>query len=82
MIMQMYFPAWGIEIPEDRIYAGVYNASGDKEKILAELQEICDVIYVDDDAQLVRNASEIVSGAYLVKQPYNKDAWDELPTIG
>ena len=82
MIMQLYFPAWDIEISEDRIHAGVYNASGDKEKILAELQKSYDVVYIDDDAQLIRNASEIVSEAYLVKQPYNHDAWDELPTIG
>ena len=82
MIMQIYFPAWSIDVPEDRIYAGVYNASGDKEKILAELQKTYDVIYIDDDAQLIRNASEIVSEAYLVKQPYNKGAWDELKTIG
>lgn len=70
MIMQLYFPAWDIEISEDRIHAGVYNASGDKEKILAELQKSYDVVYIDDDAQLIRNASEIVSEAYLVKQPY------------
>ena len=81
-IMQLYFPAWGIEIPEDRIHAGVYNASGDKEKILAELQKSYDVVYIDDDAQLIRNASEIVTEAYLVKQSYNQDAWGELKTIG
>ena len=81
MIMQMYFPAWGIEISEDRIHAGIYNASGDKEKILAKLQESCDVIYVDDDVQLIRNASKHVTKAYLVKQPYNKDVWNEFNVI-
>lgn len=80
-IMQIYFPAWEINVPEERIHSGVYNASGDKEKILAEFQKDFDVIYVDDDAQLICNASKIVSEAYLVKQPYNKNAWKKLKTI-
>lgn len=82
MILDLYFPAWGISIPEDRLDCGVYNASGDKERILAELQKTYDVVYVDDDVQLVRNAADIVTEAYLVKQPYNKEAWEELRTLG
>ena len=81
-ILQQYFAAWGIAVPEERIRAGVYNASGEKEKILAELQKSYDVVYVDDDEQLIRNASQIVSEALLVKQPYNRNAWEDLKTIG
>lgn len=80
-IMQIYFKAWKIDIPEERIFAGVYNASGKKEKYLEELQKKYDVIYVDDDAQLIENASSIVSEAYLVKQPYNKRFWKILKTL-
>ena len=80
-IMKIYFKAWAIDIPDERIHYGVYNGSGDKEKILAELQEQFNVVYIDDDAQLVKNSESIVTKAVLVKQPYNRSAWNELETI-
>ncbi|MGI6721992.1 MAG: hypothetical protein ACOX4I_05510 [Anaerovoracaceae bacterium] len=80
-IMQLYFKAWDIAIPDGRIYAGVYNGSGEKEKILAKLQAESGVTFVDDDARLIKNAQEIVKRAILVKQPYNSFAWDDVETM-
>ena len=80
-IMLMYFKAWNIDIPEEHIHAGVYNGSGDKERILTELQKQEAVIFVDDDAGVVRNASAVVKEVFLVRQPYNKKAWNEFKTI-
>lgn len=39
-IVQLYFKAWSIDIEVERLHTGIYNASGNKEKILAELQEL------------------------------------------
>ncbi|MDO4850865.1 MAG: hypothetical protein Q4A93_03295 [Actinomycetota bacterium] len=80
-ICDLYLSAWDVAVPEGRMRCGVYNASGDKERILAELQQDHDVTYVDDDADLVRAAGSIVSEVLLVRQPYNEDAWGELETI-
>ena len=80
-ILEAYLPAWSIEVPSERMFCGVYNASGDKERILGELQRDHDVTYVDDDADLVRAAASIVTEALLVKQPYNKESWTTLKTL-
>ena len=80
-IVQKYLQLRGIEFPEKNIYGGVYNGSGKKEELLAEFQKKNDVIYIDDDAGLISNASKIVSEAILVKQEYNKDSWDKFKTI-
>ena len=80
-ILQEYFSAWNITIPEERLHCGIYNGSGDKEKVLANLQKDFDVIYIDDDVQLIKNARALVSDTFLVKQPYNKEFWSELKTL-
>lgn len=63
------------------MHSGIYNGSGGKERILEILQKNYDVIYVDDDGELVLKAKNIVSKAILVKQPYNKNYWHKLETI-
>ena len=68
-------------ISEERLHCGVYNGSGEKEKILKQLQEKYNIIYLDDDALLIKNAKDIATKAILVKQSYNKDAWDNFETI-
>lgn len=35
------------------MHSGIYNGSGEKERILEILQKNYDVIYVDDDGELV-----------------------------
>ena len=80
-IVQKYLKEKGIDIPEDKIFAGVYNGSGEKEKLLEKWKTEFDIIYIDDDAALVRNASIIVKEVYLVKQEYNKDSWKEFNTL-
>lgn len=81
-IVQNYLKAKGIEISESNIFAGVYNGSGEKEKLLEDWQKEFDVTYFDDDATLVKNAEKIVSEAFLVKQAYNKPSWKDFRTIG
>ncbi len=63
------------------MHCGIYNGSGEKEKILENLQKKYDVIYVDDDGELVLNAKNIVTKAILVRQEYNKEYWNKLDTI-
>ncbi len=81
LILQEYFAAWQIDIAEDRLHCGIYNGSGEKEKFLAGFQKGFDVIYIDDDVQLVKNAMSLVTDAFLVKQPYNKNFWSKLKTL-
>ena len=80
-ILKLYFKEWKINITEDRLHCNVYNGSGEKEKILKMLQDKFDVIYLDDDAGLIKNAKDIVTKAILVKQLYNKNYWDKFETI-
>ena len=80
-ILKLYFKEWNINISEDRLHCGVYNGSGEKEKILKQLQEKYNIIYFDDDAGLIKNAKDIVAKAILIKQIYNKDSWDKFETI-
>ena len=80
-ICNLYFKKFDINISEDRMHCGIYNGSGEKEKILENLQKKYDVIYIDDDSELVLNAKNIVTKAILLKQQYNKEYWNELETI-
>ena len=80
-ICNLYFEKIGVNIEENRMHCGIYNGSGEKERILENLQKNYDVIYVDDDGELVLNAEKIVTKAILVKQQYNKNYWSKLETI-
>lgn len=80
-ICNLYFEKINVNIEENRMHCGIYNGSGEKERILEKLQKNYDVIYVDDDGELVSIAKNIVAKAILVKQPYNKKYWNKLQTI-
>ena len=80
-ILKLYFKAWNINISEDRLHYGIYNGSGKKEKILKELLEKYNVIYLDDDVGLIKNAKDLGAKVILIKQVYNKDSWDKYENI-
>ena len=79
-ICNLYFEKFGINIEENRMHCGIYNGSGEKEQILENLQKNYDVIYVDDDGELISTAKNIVTKAILVKQQYNKKYWNKSET--